>query len=146
MVLSYKVYFVCSVIFHGLVSLHLDVLTESRRTLQPKGTWWFPRIGLFGVQAISLGPFRGPIEFLTSLHPCRCLSKIPNLQIQKVEKWKILSPLHQKDFFVISYKHKEKFFVVIWPTRTLGQIFRLTQKQSDRSRALLEHQNFENWL
>ena len=42
------------------------ILTEPRRALQPQGTQWFPRIGLFVVQAISLGPYRWPIEFLTS--------------------------------------------------------------------------------
>ena len=41
-------------------------LTEPRWALQPQGTQWFPRIGLFVVQAISLGPYRWPIEFLTS--------------------------------------------------------------------------------
>ena len=38
------------------------------------------------VQAINLGPCRRPNEFLTSLHPCGCLSKIPNSQIHKVKK------------------------------------------------------------
>ena len=51
-----------------------------------KGTQSFPRIGLFVVQAISLGLCRRPIEFLTSSHPCRRLSKIPNSQIHKVKK------------------------------------------------------------
>ena len=58
--------------------LNLTLLTEPRRALQPKGTQWFPRIGLFVVRAISLGPCRRPIEFLTSSHPCGRLSKIPN--------------------------------------------------------------------
>ena len=40
-------------------------LTEPRWALQPQGTQWFPRIGLFVVQAISLGDCRRPIEFLT---------------------------------------------------------------------------------
>ena len=65
---------------------HLHFLTEPRRALQPKGTQWFPRIGLFVVRAISLGPCRRPIEFLTSSHPCRRLSKIPNSQFHKVKK------------------------------------------------------------
>ena len=51
-------------------------LTEPRWALQPQGTQWFSRIGLFVVQAIILGPYRRPIEFLTSWHPCGCLSKI----------------------------------------------------------------------
>ena len=66
---------------------NMFTLTEPRRALQPKGTQWFPRIGLFVVQAISLGPCRRPIEFLTSLHPCGRLSRIQNSQIHKVEKW-----------------------------------------------------------
>ena len=45
------------------------MLTEPRSALQPKSTQRFPRIGLFLVQAISLGPCRRPIEFLTSSHP-----------------------------------------------------------------------------
>ena len=66
-------------------------LTEPRRALQPKGTQWFPWIGHFVVQAISLGPRRRPIEFLTSSHPFMRLSKISNSQIHKVKKWKNLS-------------------------------------------------------
>ena len=44
------------------------------------GIWLntFPRIGLFVVQAISLGPCRGPIEFLTSSHLYGRLPKILN--------------------------------------------------------------------
>ena len=42
------------------------LLTEPRWPLQPKGTQWFLRIGLFVVRAISLGPCRRPIEYLTS--------------------------------------------------------------------------------
>ena len=38
-------------------------LTEPRWAIQPKGTQWFSRIGLFVVQAIILGPCRRPIEF-----------------------------------------------------------------------------------
>ena len=83
-------------------------LTEPRRALQPKGTQWFPRIGLFEVQAINLGPCRRPLEFLTSLQHCKHLSKIPNSQIIKVEKWKILSHFRPKDFSVISHEHKDK--------------------------------------
>ena len=41
-------------------------LTEPRWALQPQGTQWFSRIGLFVVQAIILGPYRRPIEFLSS--------------------------------------------------------------------------------
>ena len=44
------------------------VLTEPRWPLQPRGTQWFLRIGLFVVRAISLGPCRRPIEFLTTSH------------------------------------------------------------------------------
>ena len=44
-------------------------LTEPRRALQHMGNQWFPRIGLFVVQAISLSPCRRSIEFLTSSHP-----------------------------------------------------------------------------
>ena len=97
-------------------------LTEPRRAIQPKGTQWFPRIGLFVVRAISLGPCRRPIEYLTSSHPCGRLSKIPNSQIHKVKKWKILSNFRRKDFFVISHERKDRFFVVIWPKKTLGHI------------------------
>ena len=97
-------------------------LTEPRRALQPKGTQWFPWIGLFVVHAISLGPCRRPIEFLTSSHPCGCLSKIPNGQIHKVEKWKFLSHFRLKDFFVISHEDKDRFFEVIWPIKTPGHI------------------------
>ena len=70
-------------------------LTEPRWPLQPRGTQWFLRIGLFAVQAISLGTCRRPIEFLTSSHPCRHFSKIPNFQIHKVVKWQILSPFQR---------------------------------------------------
>ena len=73
-------------------------------------------------QAISLGPCRRPIEFLTSWHPCGGLSKIPNSQIHKVKKWKILSNFPWKDFFVISHGNKGRFFVVIRPKKTLGHI------------------------
>ena len=48
-------------------------LTEPSRALQ--NTQWFPRIGLFVVQAIILGPFRRNIEFLNSFHPYQHLSK-----------------------------------------------------------------------
>ena len=93
-------------------------LTEPRRALQPpKGTQWFPRIGLFVVQAISLGPCRRPIEFLTSSNPWGHFSKITNFQIHKIEKWKFLSPFRPKDFFVISHEHKDSFFEVIWPKK-----------------------------
>ena len=81
-------------------------LTEPRRALQPKGTQWFPRIGLFVVQVITLGPCRRPIEFLTSSHPCGRLSKIQNSQFLKAEKWKLLSHFPQKDFFAISHAHQ----------------------------------------
>ena len=74
------------------------------------------------VQAIILGPYRRPIEFLTSWHPCGRLSKIPNSQIHKVKKWKILSNFRRKDFFVISHGHKDRFFVVIRPKKTPGHI------------------------
>ena len=97
-------------------------LTEPRWPLQPRGTQWFLRIGLFVVRAISLGPCRRPIEYLTSSHPCGRLSKIPNSQIHKVKKWKILSNFRQKDFFVISHERKDRFFVVIWPKKTLRHI------------------------
>ena len=40
----------------------LFILTEPRWALQPQGSQWFPRIGLFVVQA-------RPIEFFDSLHP-----------------------------------------------------------------------------
>ena len=89
------------------------MLTEPRWALQPQGTQRFPRIWLFVVQAISLGPCRWPIEFLTSSQPCGRLSKIPNSQIHKVEKWKFLSNFPRKDFFVISHEDKDRFFVVI---------------------------------
>ena len=101
---------------------YIIVLTEPRRALQLKGTLWFPRIRLFVVHAISLGPCRRPIEFLISLHPCGHLSKIPNSQIHKVKKWKILSNFRRKDFFVISHGHKDRFFVVIRPKKTPGHI------------------------
>ena len=97
-------------------------LTKPRWALQPQGTQWFLRIGLFMVQAISLGPCRTPIEVLTSSHPCGRLSKIPNSQIHKVKKWKILSNFRRKDFFVISHERKDRFFVVIWPKKTLRLI------------------------
>ena len=97
-------------------------LTEPRWPLQPRGTQWFLRIGLFVVRAISLGPCRRPIEYLTSSHPCGRLSKIPNSQIHKVKKWKILSNFRRKDFFVISHGHKDRFFVVIRPKKTPGHI------------------------
>ena len=42
-------------------------LTEPRRALQPKGTQWFPRIGLFVVQAIILGPCRRPISRVSNI-------------------------------------------------------------------------------
>ena len=93
-------------------------LTEPRWPLQPRGTQWFLRIGLFVVRAISLGSCRSPIEYLTSLHPCGRLSKIPNSQIHKGKKWKILSNFRQKDFFVISHERKDRFFVVIWRKKT----------------------------
>ena len=95
-------------------------LTEPRWAIQPQGTQWFSRIGLFVVQAIILGPYRRPIEFLTSWHPCGRLSKIPNSQIHKVKKWKILSNFRRKDFFVISHGHKGRFFVVIRPKKSPG--------------------------
>ena len=47
---------------------------------------------------------------------------IPNSQIHKVEKWKILSHFPRKDFFVISHEHKDRFFVVIWPKKSPGHI------------------------
>ena len=99
-----------------------NILTEPRRALQPKGTQWFPRIGHFVVQAISLGPCRRLIEFLTSSYPFGRLSKIPNSQIHKVKKWKILINFWRKDFFVISHEHKDRFSVVIWPQKTLRHI------------------------
>ena len=71
-------------------------------------TQWFHRIGLFVVQAISLGPCRRPVEFLTSLHHCGRLSKIPNFQIHKVEKQKNLSPFRRKDFFVIYHERAQR--------------------------------------
>ena len=40
-----------------------SALTEPRWALQPQGTQGLPRIGLFVVQAISLGHCRRPIEF-----------------------------------------------------------------------------------
>ena len=52
---------------------------------------WFLRIRLFVVKAISLGPCRRPIEYLTSSHHCGRLSKIPNSQNKKKKKWKILT-------------------------------------------------------
>ena len=58
----------------------LETLTEPRWAIQPQGTQWFSRIGLFVVQFIILGPYRRPIEFLTSSHPCGCSSKIPILE------------------------------------------------------------------
>ena len=47
-------------------------LTEPRWALQPQGTQWFPQIGLFVVQAISLGPYstliwNGKFEEITVL-------------------------------------------------------------------------------
>ena len=100
----------------------VNILTEPRWPLQPRGTQWFLRIGLFVVRAISLGPCRRPIEYLTSSHPCGRLSKIPNSQIHKVKKWKILSNFRRKNFFVISHERKNRFFVVIWPKKTLRHI------------------------
>ena len=44
----------------------LESLTEPRWPLPPRGTQWFLQIGLFVVRAISLGPCRRPIEYLTS--------------------------------------------------------------------------------
>ena len=65
------------------------LLTEPRWALQPQSTQWFPWIGLFVVQAISLGPCRRPIEFLTSSNPCGRLSKFPNCQTKVGHFWKI---------------------------------------------------------
>ena len=109
---------------HILPNKHFcqDLLTEPRRTLQPKCTQWFPRIGLFVVQAISLGPCRRPIEFLPPRTPAGFCHKFPNSQIHNVEKWKFLSHFRRKDYFVISHEHKDRFFVVIWPKKTLGNI------------------------
>ena len=104
------------------VSVSSTPLTEPRRALQPKGTQWFPWIGLFVIQANSLVPCRRLIEFLTSSHPCGRLSKIQNSQIHKVEIWKFLSNFPRKDFSVISHEHKDKFFVVIRPIKTPGHI------------------------
>ena len=84
-------------------------LTEPRWAIQPRSTQWFPRIGLFVVQAISLGPCRRPFEFLNSSRPYCRLSKIPNSQIHKVEKLKILSHFQRKDFFIISHEHRNRF-------------------------------------
>ena len=50
------------------------------------------------------------------------MSKIPNSQIHKVEKWKFLCNFPRKDFFIISHEHKDGFFVVIWPIKTPGHI------------------------
>ena len=66
-------------------------------------------IRLFVVQAISLGPCRRPIEFLTSSHPFGYLSKIPNFHFHKVEKWKFRSPFQRRVLFVISHEHKNNF-------------------------------------
>ena len=88
----------------------MHFLTEPRRALQPKGTQWFRQIGLFVVQAISLGPCRRSIAFFTSSQSCRRFSKISNFQIHKVEKWKILGPFWQRVFFVIFHEHKDNFF------------------------------------
>ena len=127
MLIWQKIFLWKSAIFHS-INLPFDaqvaekILTEPRWALQPQGTQWFSRIGLFVVQAISLGPCRRPIKVLTSLHPCGRLSKIPNSQIHKVEKWKILSNFPRKDFFVICHEHRDRFFVVIWPLKTPGHI------------------------
>ena len=107
--------------FHQIIC-NYKPLTEPRWAIQPQGTQWFSRIGLFVVQAISLGPCRRPIEFLTSSHPCGRLSKIPNSQIHKVKKWKFLSHFRRKDFFVISHEHKDRFLVVIWPKKNFRHI------------------------
>ena len=110
------------IVLNVLATVILMCSTEPRWAIQPQGTHWFSRIGLFVVQAIILGPYRRPIEFLTSWHPCGRLSKIPNSQIHKVKKWKILSNFRRKDFFVISHGHKDRFFVVIRPKKTPGHI------------------------
>jgi hypothetical protein len=65
---------------------------------------WFPQIGLFEVQAISLGPCRRPTEFLTSPQPCGRLSEIPYFKIHKVEKWKFEAPIEKKVFYAWSQK------------------------------------------
>ena len=103
-------------------------LTEPRRALQPKGTQWFPLIGLFVVQAISLGPCRRLIEFLISSNSCG-----PKFQIHKVEKWKILSP-----FFIISHEQKRQFFEVIWQKQILRHMFPIPNMKYKRI-------NRKNW-
>ena len=35
---------------------------------------------------------------------------------------KNFKPIPTEDFFVISHEHKDRFFVVIWPKKTLGRI------------------------
>ena len=60
--------------------------------------------------------------FMTSSHPCERLSKIPNSQIHKVEKWKMLSHFRKKNVFVISHEHKDRFFEVIRPKKTYRHI------------------------
>ena len=79
---------ISSIFYDQLMRISFILFTEPRWALQPQSTQWFPRIGLFVVQAISLGPCRWLIEFLTSSHPCGRLSEIQNSQTQKVEKWK----------------------------------------------------------
>jgi hypothetical protein len=64
----------------------LDFPLAILKALQLNGTQWNPRIGLFVVQDFTPGPFRRPIPFLTSSHPRGRLSKITNLQIQRVKK------------------------------------------------------------
>ena len=100
----------------------LSLSFKVRWALKPQDTLWFPRIRLFVVKAISLGHCRRPIEFLTSSHPCRCFSKIPNSQIHKVEKWKILSNFLLKNFYVISHEHINRFFFSGLAKKTLWHI------------------------
>ena len=107
----------------------LTILTEPRKALQPKSTQWFPRIILFVVQAISLGPCKRPIEFLTSSHPCCRFSKIPNFQIHKIEKCILLSNFWQRDFLVISYAHKDSFWSDL-AKQNLRHMFRAAQNWS----------------
>ena len=119
-------------------------LTEPKRTLQRRSAQqWFPRIGLFAIQAISLGSCWRPIKFLTSSHPCGHLSIIPNSQIHNVEKWTFLSHFRKKDFFVISHEHKDRLFVVIWPKNSWTYKI-LAQNRSDKNRALLKNKIFWN--
>ena len=54
--------------------------------------------------------------------PRRALQPKGTQWFPRIEKWKKLSRFRQKDFFVISHEDKDRFFVVIWPQKTVRHI------------------------